>query len=278
MENVKYLPLFIALFTLGCTNNVISPIKLKTTNKDYEIVVEGGLNTFQKRQFIKLSKPAILPGMKVQPISQATVNISDGNNKVFFKETDTPGVYSGIINDNRNYNRAYTLNIDYNNNHYNASDTLRKVADIKDTDLPFSIQVLSDGKIQLKIPRHIFYSPVSLRWLLVYPQKNQWDPSIFKKVSYIYSHQLGSPNTLYPSIQKITTLILNPNDSVTVYKFSQSASYSTYLYNVFQETDFKNIFSSTPGRILGNVSNNGLGYFHATDVSVKQYLVRDFVK
>lgn len=276
MKIVCYKSVYIICFifsTLSCTKNAISPVKT------YDIAVEGTLNTFQNEQYIRLSKPAILPSTNVEPVRKAIVSISDGNNKVFLKETKTPGLYSGVINDNKNYDQPYTLNIDYNQFTYTAIDTLRRVIAIKVSDLPFSAKKLSSGKIQLKIPRHMFGALVPSRWLILYTGKKMWDPSILnKKAGYSYSHQFGSPNTLYSSTQQITTAVLNPSDTVVIYKFSLSASYSKYLYNVFQETDFKNIFSSTPGSIYGNVSNNGQGFFYSTDVDVKQYLASDFVK
>jgi hypothetical protein len=279
MKIVIYISVFIILFALGCKNNAISPINFKRSNKTYDLAIEGGINTLQTLQFIRLSKPAIFPDGQVEPISQATVSINDGNNEVFFSETNIPGIYSGDIINNTNYDQPYTLNINYNNIDYVAIDTLRHVIAIQNNNLPFSAKMLNDGKIQLNIPKHIFGSSVSLRWLIVYPGIAQWDPSkLDTKIPYTYSHQFGSPNPLYPSTQEIGKPILNPGDTVTVYKFSLSTAYGAYLYNVFQETDFKNIFSTVPGSIYGNVSNNAQGYFYSTDVNVKQYLARDLVK
>jgi hypothetical protein len=279
MKTVNYLSVFIILFAFGCRNDAISPIKFKRTNKTYDIAIEGGLNTSQTLQFIKLSKPAIFPDGQVEPISQATVSINDGNNEVFLSETSTPGIYSGDIINNTNYDQPYTLNVNYNAIDYIAMDTLRRVVPIQGKNLPFSAKMTKDGKIQLNIPKHIFGSAVPSRWLIAYPGIGLWDPSkLNTKIAYTYSHQFGSPNTLYPSTQEIRKPILNPTDSVTVYKFSMSAAYGAYLYNVFQETDFKNIFSTVPGSIYGNVTNNAQGYFNCTDVDVKRYLARDLVK
>ncbi|GAC1312481.1 MAG: hypothetical protein NVSMB24_34040 [Mucilaginibacter sp.] len=265
-------------FTLNCKNYVVTP-QFKHDNKTYDIAVEGGINTFQSTQFVRLSKPAVLPNKNTEPVGQAIVSISDGINKVFLKETSTPGIYTGTINNNTNYDRPYTLNITYGKSEYAATDTLRHVSEITVNDLPFAAKKLVDGKIQLKIPGHTFGTSFSARWLIASPGRERWNPAnLNKKLDYSYSHQYGSPNTLYPGTQKITTRVLNPGDTVAVYKFSLSASYSKYLYTVFQETDFKNMFSSAPGKIYGNVSNNGLGYFYCTDVKVKRYLARDLAR
>jgi hypothetical protein len=278
MKFTTYLLVLLIYLMLGCKNNDVSPTKFIRPNKSYDLAIEGGINTFDTLQYIKLSQPAMLPNGKIKPISNAIVSISDGNNEVFFLETNTQGIYSGNIFNNKNYNQAYTLKVSYNNTDYIAVDTLRPVSPVQSNSLPFSATLLKNGNIQLKIPKHIFGTAASFRWLIVYKGLVLWAPSKLNTTfAYTYSHKLGSPNVLYSSIQGIRKPILNPNDIVTVYKFSVSQPYSIYLYNVFQETDFKNIFSSVPGSIYGNVSQNAEGYFYCTDVVVRQYLAKDLV-
>lgn len=277
MNRATVIAVILVMLAISCSKTKIYTDASKTSIGLYEIAIEGGLNTFNKKQFIRLRKPAIYPNKAVQPATQAMVSISDGLNKVLFQETDTPGVYSGLINDNQNYEQPYTLTVYYNKIRYVAFDTLKKVSSFNKNDLPFYVQKLTNGQVKLNIPKHTFNSVTSSKWFIEYPGKIKWEPGFSKNLDYSYSYQKGSPNTLYPGIQKITSIVLNPGDTVRVYKFSLSDVYSNYLYNVFQETDFKNIFSSTPGKIYGNVSDNGLGFFSTTDVTIKQFLAADLV-
>lgn len=260
----------------GCKNNNVSPIKFKRPQKSYDLAVEGCLNTINTLQFIKLSKPAMLPDGKVTPVSGATVIISDGNNQFLLSETNTPGVYSGNVSDNKNYGRSYSLQVHYNAKDYLATDTL--VA-LQPDDLPFTATLLTNGQVELNIPAHIFGAIRPVQWLIAYNGIQNWSPSVFNiQYPYTYSSQLGAPNAVYPLTQAGRIADLNPTDTVTVYKFSQSQSYAAFLYNLFQETDFKSIFSSEPGNVYGNVSGNAEGYFHCTDASVTKYLAKNLVK
>ena len=276
MKTVFFSLIILTALIAACKNDQVSPVKFKRPQKSYDLAVEGCLNTFTTLQFVKLSKPAVLPDGQVTPVSGARVSISDGNNEVFLSETSVPGVYSGTISDNKNYGRFYRLKIHYNAKDYLATDTL--IA-LQADDLPFSATQLTDGQVELNIPAHIFGAIRPVQWLITYNGIQNWSPSVFDvPYRYTYASELGAPNAVYPLTQDVRIADLNPTDTVTVYKFSQSQSYAAFLYNVFQETDFKSIFSSEPGNIYGNVSANAEGYFHCTDVSVTKYLAKDLVK
>lgn len=277
---MKFVVCLISLITLSfisCKNGAVSPIKFKRPHKAYDLAVEGCLNSLNSMQFIKLTKPGVLPNGQVEPISGAIVSINDGNNEVFLSETSSPGVYSGNIFDNTNYGHAYKLKVHYNNKNYTAVDTLTRLSMQPDT-LPTTANFLSDGTVALNVPKHDFGASHPTRWLIVYHGINLWSPSIFNtEVQYTYSDQFGPPNALYPLTQEVRRVVLKPNDTVTIFRFSISRSYEAYLYNVFQETDFKSILSTEPGNVYGNVSGNGQGYFYCTDVAKYKYLARDLV-
>ncbi len=276
MKAVFSLIIILIVLIAGCKNDSVSPVKFKRPRKSYDLAVEGCLNTLTTLQFVKLSKPAMLPDGQVTPVSGAKVSISDGNNQFLLSETNTPGLYSGNVSDNKNYRRFYSLKVQYNSKDYLATDTL--IA-LQPDDLPFTATQLTSGQVELTIPAHIFGAIRPVQWLIAYNGIPNWSPSILNiQYPYTYSSELGAPNAVYPLTQDVRTADLNPMDTVTVYKFSQSQSYAAFLYNLFQETDFKGPFSSEPGNVYGNVSGNAEGYFHCTDVSVTKYLAKDLVK
>jgi hypothetical protein len=240
--------------------------------------VEGGINTFQQDQYLRLSTPALLPEQAGQPISKAFISVNDGISDINFTETVIPGVYTAKFINNANYDHAYTLKVIYKNKQYVAVDTLKKVSLINVKYIPMSTIVLKNGKVRLTIPKHTFGVAIPQQWLIAYKGIPNWDPQKFDvKYPFSYSHVFGSPNALYPLIQETRTIDLNLNDSVTIYKFSLSNNHSRFLYNVFQETDWKGLFSTQPGKIIGNISGNGQGYFYADDVIMQRFLVKDLV-
>ncbi len=270
------------LFALQCLlltacKNDFEPSFTKAQNA-YDLAVEGGINTYQKVQYIRLTKPSMDPDSVPQPLSNAIVKVNDGEKDIAFKET-AAGIYSGTVNNNANYNKPYKLIINYNGNEYTATDTLRQVINIIDDYLPLSAVRNSAGNIKGTIPRHTFGYLYSSRWLIAYSDIPLWNPSKFDEMLYYsYTHSLGSPNSLYPLTDQNREFELNPADNLTIYKFSLSESYARYLYSLFQETEWKGIFSGVPGKIKGNISGNAVGYFYVTDVDLRKYKASELVQ
>ncbi len=263
----------------GCKKNALPGIDTEPRLQSYELVVEGGINTLQNDQYIRLTKPALLPNEVAQPLTSAIVNVNDGIRDIHFIETVTPGVYTAILTNSPNYDQPYTLKVEYNNKQYIAVDTLKRVRSIDPHYLPISTKLLGNGIVRLTIPKHTFGVAVPQQWLIAYQGIAPWNPKEFDfKFAFSYSHLFGSPNALYPLLQETRAINLSLNDSITVYKFSLSNNHSRFLYNVFQETDWKGLFSTQPGKITGNVSGSGEGYFYADDIKVQKFLVKDLIK
>lgn len=247
-----------------------------STTLNYDLIVEGGINTLNERQYIRLTKPAGLDESPVQPVNDAVVSVFDGANNIPFTEIGNSGVYTGIVANNHNYDVPYTLHINYEGKEYNASDGLTEVIPIEKSYIPLTIQQGSDFTIT--IPRHIFGVSTAQQWLIM-SQGNSWDPSQFNAAyKYSYSHVFGTPNALNPLTQQKNILHAGLNDSLVIYKCSLSPVYSTYLYNVFQETDWKGLLSSTPANVHGNISGNANGFFYAIDVDRQTKAVKDINK
>jgi hypothetical protein len=276
----KIIPFVILLvagiFSGGCRKN--GDIDGKPPAREYNLVVEGGINTFQTLQYIRLSVPVFRAGAIPQPALGATVVVNDGQKDINFRETSTPGVYSGVVVKNTNYNKAYTLKVTYNNKHYTAVDTLRQVVSIIDDFLPLSCVKQAGGSIKITLPKHTFGFLNSCKWLIAYSGIPLWNPAKFDAARfYSYTHSQGSPNSAYPLLNQSRTAELQPGDIISIYKFSLSEDYSRYLYSVFQETDWKGILSGVPGEIKGNLSEGALGFFYVVDVDFRRYQVSELV-
>jgi hypothetical protein len=268
MKKLHPIYLLLAIVVVACKKQDTAP-----TTINYDLIVEGGINTLNERQYIRLTKPAALFELPVQPIHGAAVRVFDGANDIAFAETGNSGVYTAIVTNNKNYNEPYTLHIDYQGKHYQATDILTEVVPIDSFYIPLTIQRGSDFTVT--IPRHIFGASYSQQFLII-PQGNLWDPSQFNaRYNYSYSHVFGTPNALNPLTQKKNVLNTGLNDSLAIYKFSLSLAYSAYLYTLFQETDWKGLLSPTPANVHGNVSGNANGYFYAIDGDLKIKAVKD---
>lgn len=259
---------YLLLLWVGCQKKDIAP-----TAPVFDLIVEGGINSLNDRQYIRLTKPAGLSEATAQPVSGALVSVNDGNRNIVFAETSTSGVYSGVVKHNKNYDSAYTLQITYQGKTYQASDTLTQVVPIAASYLPLTVK--KDSNTTIAIPKHIFGVSDAQQWLMT-PKGNFWDPSQLNVgYNYNYAHVYGTPNALNPLTQQKRTLNFALNDSIIIYKFSLSFSYSTFLYNLFQETDWKGLLSPNPSNVRGNISGNANGYFYVTDVEMETKAVKD---
>ncbi len=270
-KNSLFLLLLVLAFA-ACGKDPLDGMKFNPPGKQYDLVVEGGITTFQKTQYIRLTEPVFSVDSSFHPARGATVTIFDGASEVSFKETTTPGVYSGLVLNNTNYNHAYRLTVKYKNKVYTAVDTLRQVVNIIDDFLPLGTIKQTSGDIRLNIPKHTFGFLNSCKWLIIYNGLPAWNPANFdESTNYTYTHSQGSPNSIYPLINQTRQAVMPPTDYVYIFKFSLSEAYSNYLYSVFQETDWKGIFSAVPGEIKGNLSEGANGFFSVVDVDVRRY-------
>ena len=268
-------PAFLFLLIVGLAGGLSCRKQWQETARparSYNLVVEGGISTLQTTQYIRLSEPVAKVDDVPLPASGAIVSVNDGDRDITFRETSTPGVYSGVVLRNSNYNKAYTLSVTYKNKRYTATDTLRQVVNIIDDFLPLSCGKQPDGLIRLTLPRHTFGFLNSGKWLIAYPGVPLWNPAKFDNaIYYTYTHSQGSPNSVYPLQNQARITTLQPSDFVSIYKFSLSEEYSRYLYAIFQETDWKGILSSVPGEVTGNLSEGAIGFFYVTDVDFRRY-------
>jgi len=262
----------------ACSKENVEDVAFKARGQQYDLIVEGGINSVLRNQYIKLSKPSFHPDSLPQPINDAEVIVNDGLRANLFKLTSTPGVYSGQVQ-NQRYNRPYTLTVKYNGKEYSAVDSLIQVVNIIDDFIPFSIYRYPDKSLEISIPKHTFGFLTSSKWHISYQNQPGWNPAKFDSVSnYTYTHAFGAPNSIYPLVNQKRKESITESDFVTLYKFSLSDSYSKYLYSIFLETDWRGMFSGVPGKVTGNVSNGALGFFYVTDIDIRRYKVSELIE
>ncbi|TKC07577.1 DUF4249 domain-containing protein [Pedobacter frigoris] len=265
------------LIAFGCKKSALDDNSFLKPVRQYDMAIEGGINTRTTDQYIRLTKPALSPDSSPVPIRKAVVVVNDGRTDIAFKEVAaTPGVYVGLTKSDPNYNKAYILTIKYNNKTYTAVDTLRQVVNIIDDFLPLSTRAMADKSVNGTIPKHTFGYLNPNKWYISYPDLPLWNPSKFDQSKYYsYTHILGSPNSLYPLNNLKRTFAVGQDDYISIYKISLSENYAKYLYSVFMETDWSGLFSSVPVNVEGNVSGNVLGYFSVSDVDYRRYKAKE---
>jgi Domain of unknown function (DUF4249) len=265
MKKTALLILTLAIFVVSaCRKNN------ETYPSSYDLIVEGGINTLTASQYIRLTRPASFGQMSSPAVSGAVVTVNDGVENVPFLEIGATGIYTAIVARNKNFYEPYVLRIQHDNKVYSASDTLVPVLPIDESYLPLKASQ-NGNRVRLNIPAHTFGTTSPQQWLFL-PNGINWSPQDFSgELSYSYSHIYGTPNALNPLTRRTTVIYLEPAEKIDVYKFSISDRYSRYLYNFFQETEWRGLLSSVPANLKGNISGNANGFFYAVDVERKTF-------
>jgi hypothetical protein len=97
------------ILVLSCSKENAEDAHFNKRKYEYDLVIEGGINTLQRNQYIRLNSPSFHPDSLSKPVSDAEVLVNDGQKDIPFKITSTPGVYSGTLIQNQRYNQPYKL-------------------------------------------------------------------------------------------------------------------------------------------------------------------------
>jgi hypothetical protein len=272
-----YFGFLMGLMFMACVKTDNLPLG-QTNNSN--LVIEGGVNRLGTFHALRISQVSTSTLTNPLPVSHLIVRVIGGGDILNFSESAIPGVYTCDLGHKLKLNQRYVLSAiseDQSHQIY-AFDTLYRVIPIKGSSIPYSFSTLKSGKIEVQIPKHEFGQKNCLKWLLVPKSGNLWDPKLFNQTfPYTYFHQLGAPNVLYTLNSVTTVQDFNPSDSVAIYKFSLSSTHGIYLYSIFEETDWKGLFSGAPSQVIGNISLNGQGFFSAMDVDTRTYAVKDLL-
>lgn len=266
-------------------NTLISP----TDTFIYDIVIEGGIVSIKGKQFVRLSSPInINEKRKSSPISNAIVQLYDGEKFYTYDESDEAGVYFTHDSICGKIGKRYTLMVKYNNKEYFASDSLVQVSYTQSERLPvYNIHEGEHDRFYFESDFHNFGYPESNKWLFIMGYRDNSGNYIIKEFDtaelanrriYIFTHNSSLPQGLFPN-GGIVTGGSGPADAELEFiKFSLSDKYYKYLLSYFDETDWRaGIFSKYPGNTYTNVSEGGTGYFYASDSKKIKIKFKDLV-
>ena len=259
-----------ALMAISCIKEEINPESLDiTSEKTYDIVIEGFISTEKTLYQVKLSKPISISNTDFIPVNDADVKIIDGNKLYDFELTSAPGVFQSIDSIYGEVGKNYTLQVKYNNKIYYASDSLIQCDPIIDFPVK-SVEVISDF-YQFDMSVHNFGFETPSIWTFIETTNNVGEVVHFDiKDLYnldLYNHIGSIPQGVFPADFSSTGVSGLATDSLEIIKMSVSEAYYEYLLSQFNITDWSSgIFSTIPGNTKTNISEGGTGYFYCTDV------------
>lgn len=256
---------------LGCED----VIDVNLNEAQPRLVIEASINwlknTTGNEQSIKLSLSSPFYDDDIVPANNATVIITDENNTTFiFTENNETGIYT-----NNNFipaiDRTYTLTIDYNNEEYTATETLKSVVPIDYVEQNDEGGITGED-IELKA----YYTDPA----------NEDNYYFFEFISDIpvtptlevYEDEFTNGNQIFGYY---TEEDLEPGDIVTIRNYGVSQQFYEFMFILLQQSSDEGggPFETQPATVRGNCINQTnpenypYGYFRLSEVDEIIYTV-----
>lgn len=273
MKNIQYLLIVLTtIFLTSCEKEIYVPLNSGPPKLVIDASIKWRKGTLGNKQQIKLSTTYDYYGSIVPTISGATVFIQDSNNNTFnFTETDTLGNYN-CSNFIPVLNQNYTLTVQYDNQVYTASETLKPVPAIdkieQKNDSGFS------GKdIQVKA----FYTDNGATndfYLFKFQASDKVIPSYD-----VLKDEFFQGNQIF-GIYEDKDLKTGQDLDITIMGISEPYfNYMSILLSIAGNTG-GSPFQSPPATVRGNIKNTTneknypLGYFSLSETDYRNYLIQ----
>mgnify|MGYP000094282786 CR=1 FL=1 len=270
---MKKLILASLLMTVFMSCEDVIQVDLETAKT--RLVIDASLNWIKgsdgSEQNIKLSLTAPYFSDNIPPATGATVTVTDSNSNTFsFIEEGTTGIYKNNMFIPE-IDGTYILNIDYNNEVYTATETLKSVTLIE------SVEQKNDGgfsgdEIEIKA----FYTdPENIENYYLFEFIKSSTGAINLEV---YDDEFTDGNQIF-AFHSDETLVSGDLLEIKCHGISERTF--NYLNILLQQTDDESgdPFETQPASVRGNCINQTnpdnypLGYFRVSETSHIDYLI-----
>jgi hypothetical protein len=264
---------YILLFCLCFSCEDVIDVNLNEAEP--RLVIEASINWFKDTtgnvQSVKLSLSAPFFDSTIQPANGATVTISDANNNTFnFIENGNTGIYT-----NNNFtpviDLTYFLEINYNNETYKATETLKSVVPID-----FIEQNNEGGFTGEDIELKAFYTdPLAIEnyYLFEFVSSIPVIPTL-----EVFDDQFTDGNQIFGFY---TEEDLESGDIVIIRNYGVTERFYEFMFILLQQgsQDGGGPFETQPATVRGNCINETnpdnypFGYFRLSEVDEVVYTV-----
>jgi hypothetical protein len=271
LNKIVFLLILLLVPLYSCTER----FDISLDDSAVRLVIEGSLTTDTMSHKVLLSTTSgYFYNQPPQPVSGATVTISDGENILNLTEV-TQGVYQTTPSVHGIEGKTYTLNIKLNKqvggfSDYTASSKLYPVAKLDSINLLYHPDWSSDGIWEVKCfvqdpPSADFYRfLISRNDTMITDTLDEWfvtDDRFFNG-NYVNGITVGYLD------QRIKEQRLIPGDSMLVEMNNTGEEYANFLLECQSEIiGSYPLFTGPPANIKGNINNGAVGFFAAYAVN-----------
>lgn len=271
MKKTLYIATLIILFS-SCED----VIEIELNEAPPRLVIDAGINWFKNtsgnQQSIRLSLTAPFFDENVPPANDAIVFITDSNGNIFnFIEVGETGIYNNS-NFNPRIDETYSLNINYNNEIYVATETLKSVVPIDFVEQRDDGGFLGDD-IELKA---LYTDPANI--------ENFYFFEFITDISSIptlevYEDRFTDGNQIFGFF---TEEDIDVGDEVTIRNYGVSERFYDFMFTLLQQGSEENggPFETQPATVRGNCINQTnpnnfpFGYFRLSEVDEVIYTIQ----
>ncbi|MCX6243979.1 MAG: DUF4249 domain-containing protein [Bacteroidetes bacterium] len=273
--------LVLAAAAASCTEK----IDLKLDSTYTRLVVDGHITSDSMAHFISLTKTSDYFSNQPSPrVTNATLSLSDGTNT--FPLTETVPGQSGIYSTDPKFagiiGKTYTLNISLpeviaGTTEYTASSELIGVTKLDSIQAVFRSDIGKDGIWQVKVFAQDPPGSRNYYMMNLYRNHKLWSDTITKvgitDNQFFAGNYIPGADAFYiNNSNKWETLY--PGDTVTLELSAVTKEY----YDFIGQVQFAGIsipfFSGPPANVVGNISNEGVGFFAAYSSSFASCIVK----
>jgi hypothetical protein len=281
MNKRIFIILAVGIFAASCTEKI--NLKLDTTYT--RLVVDGFIRSDSGVYIVNLTKTSDYFANAPSPREvNATLTLSDGSNT--FPLTETVPGQSGVYQTGSKFagirGKEYQLHITLaeaiaGTNEYTASCKLESVTKLDSIQAELRTDLGKDGRWQVKVFAQD--PPGSKNYYLInlYRNNKLWSDTINKVAVtdnqfYAGKYINGAVAFFINNSNKFETLY--PGDTIMVELSAITKEYYDFINQVKQAGFSIPFFTGPPANIVGNISNNGVGFFAAYSSSFAKTVVR----
>ena len=253
-----------AYLLAGCEKKTEWPLKTQDTNL---IVVDGMITNERKVHTITINYPVTQLNEKPQPVTGATVLISDNDST--FTLTEQPA-NSGIYQTNNNFScqldKIYSLLINHENKVYTAKTYM-----VRGNPKVQTLSFIKSGNlfhIKWDIAQYNAQKPsmweILLDWSKVPGYTSQNPDSCKARLLFYTLPTLDVSEIFAPEVEKV---YFPSKTIVNLRRYSLNPDHAEFIRSLLLETNWQGgLFSSVPANVPTNLSEGAVGFFGACEV------------
>lgn len=262
--------LFLLVILFGIFSSCEDVIDVELNDAPPRLVVEANLNIWEDgstSSAVRLTTTAPFFDNNVPYVTDANITVTDENGLIYTFNYTQDGVYVSLMA--LQINVDYTLNIEYKDETYTATETLYTVSQLE------YVEQRDDGgfsgeDIELKV---FFTDPADDKNFYFFEGLSERGDELD-----VYNDEFFNGNTIfgYYLVEDLA-----PGDEVQFNIYGVSEAYYNFMYILLQQTGGGGgPFETQPATVRGNIinettpANYPLGYFRVSEVSTLNYTVQ----